>query len=153
MVDTKAMSKSTKYKVTMAVTRLDGLPSLMDKQDTATVEVRWQGKRYGLFSFLPGRKKRVSLSRRKQVERGGSVHWERAEEAARLENISVFVSGFSFHSSSDSPFDRETVDYSPDVSFSVRLVSSNFISVTQFRIKVGDWISALFLIFFFFWEV
>jgi hypothetical protein len=144
MVDTKAMSKSTKCKVTMVVTRLDGLPSSIDKEETATVEVRWLGKRYGLFPFLVGRKKRVSLSRRKRVECGGSVEWEREEEAARLENISVFVSGLSFYSSSDSGFDRETVDYSPDVSFSILLVSSNFNFDTQFWIKVGDRISALF---------
>lgn len=125
MVDTKAMAKSIKYKVTMKVTRLDGLPPSSDKQETATVEVRWQGQRYGLFPFLPGRKKRVSLSQRKRVECGGSVEWEREEEAARLENISVFVSCFSFHSDSDSGFDRETVDSSPDVSFSVLLVSPN----------------------------
>lgn len=122
MVDTKAMTKSTKYKVTMAVTRLDGLSPSTDKHEIAAVKVRWQGRRYGLFPFLTGRKKKVSLSQRKQVECGKSIEWEE-EEAARLDNISVFVSGSSFYTDSDSRGDREAVDSSSDVSFSVILVS------------------------------
>ncbi|KAJ4796836.1 EEIG1/EHBP1 protein amino-terminal domain protein [Rhynchospora pubera] len=118
MVEPKAMAKSTKYKVTMAVTRLEGLllstSTSTDEQEKALVEVKLQGQRHGLFPFLAGRKKRFSVSQRKRVECGGLVEWERQKEAARLDNVSVYVSGSSFHSDSVSGFDP-----SSHVSFSV----------------------------------